>query len=762
MLCHWLSLICIGAAALCAQDTKPDRAALRADLEPALNFEALPSGDTPGGWSGGPPGTIFAETKIVHGGRGAARIERTAASANEFSSITKSIPIDFSGSTIELRGYLRTEDVSGFAGLWMREDGDTPTLAFDNMGNRQLKGTTDWASYSIKLPLVAEASKLFIGVLVLGTGKAWADDLELLVDGKPVWDLPQGKPPETTVIGRDHQFDKGSGIVVPQLSSAQIENLTTLGKVWGFLKYHHPKVTSGEHHWDYDLFRVVPSILAASDRTAANAIFVHWIDDLGPITPCNPCAKLEAGKDLNVTPDLGWISDRSALGPELSQRLRAIYENRAPNQQFFVSMAPKIGNPVFKHELEYSDVKLPDFGFQLLALYRFWNIVEYWSPNRDIIGEYWNRVLTDFIPRVSLAKDDDSYKRELMALITRLHDGHANLWNALDARPPVGKCQIPVNLRFVENAPVITGFTVASDPPADLKVGDVITELDGVPAHQLIESWLPYYAGSNDAARMRDIGYFFTRGDCGDAAVGIRRQNTDLKVTVKRSAPSHVDRAKHDLPGPTFRLLSKDVAYLKLSTVKADDCPHYVEQAAGTKGLIIDIRNYPSEFVVFALGQLLVSVDTPFALFTEGDLSNPGAFHWGDRESLSPQKPHYSGKIIVLVDESSLSQAEYTAMAFRSALGAIVVGSTTSGADGNVSPFTLPGGLHTMISGLGVFYPDKKPTQRIGIKADVDAKPTIAGIRAGRDEVLEQAIRQIVGEKVPLEEIEKLAKHEGP
>jgi C-terminal processing protease CtpA/Prc len=750
-----LALICVAAACF-AQETKPDRAALRADLEPALSFEAPPSGNLPGGWNGGPAGTVFADNKIVHGGHGSVRFERDSNSTGNFSTVTKEIPIDFAGKSIELHGHLRTENVSGFVGLWMREDGDNPSLAFNNMRATQLKGTTDWTTYSIQLPLVAEATKLFFGVLVAGTGKAWADDLRLLVDGQPVWDLPQVQHVETA-LDSDHQFDKGSGIAVTQLSATQIDNLATLGKVWGFLKYHHPKITTGARHWDYDLFRVLPSILAAPDRAAADAALVHWIDDLGRVAPCNPCAKLN-DNDLSLRPDLGWIADETTLGAELSHKLRTILENRAANRQFYVSMAPKIGNPVFNHEPGYADLKLPDFGFQLLALYRFWNIVEYWSPNRDITDEDWNRVLVDFIPRVALAKDADSYRRELMALIAKLDDGHANLWNALNARPPVGQCQIPVNVRFIENVPVITGFTVAPpDQPAELKIGDVITELDGVPAHQLVESWLPYYAGSNDAARMRDIAFFFTRGDCGDVTVGIRRQGTDLKLTVKRTAPSNIDRAKHDLPGPTFRLLSKDVAYLKLSTVKADDCPHYVEQAARAKGFVIDIRNYPSEFVVFALGSLLISTETVFVRATQGDLSNPGAFRWDAPEFLTPQKPHYSGKVVVLVDESTISSAEFTAMAFRAA-GAIVVGSTTSGADGNVSHFELPGGLQTMISGLGVFYPDKKPTQRIGIVPDITLKPTIAGIRAGRDEALEQALRQILGSEVPNEEIEKIAK----
>jgi C-terminal processing protease CtpA/Prc len=84
------------------------------------------------------------------------------------------------------------------------------------------------------------------------------------------------------------------------------------------------------------------------------------------------------------------------------------------------------------------------------------------------------------------------------------------------------------------------------------------------------------------------------------------------------------------------------------------------------------------------------------------------------------------------------------------------VGSTTAGADGNVSSIPLPGGLSTMISGIGVFYPDKRPTQRIGIVPDVEARPTLAGIRAGRDEVLEAGIRQILGPGVPEEVIRKM------
>jgi hypothetical protein len=68
----------------------------------------------------------------------------------------------------------------------------------------------------------------------------------------------------------------------------------------------------------------------------------------------------------------------------------------------------------------------------------------------------------------------------------------------------------------------------------------------------------------------------------------------------------------HDLPGDTFLLLSEDVAYLKLSPAKTADVDHYLEAASKTKGLIIDIRNYPSEFMVFALGSHFIEKPTAF------------------------------------------------------------------------------------------------------------------------------------------------------
>jgi C-terminal processing protease CtpA/Prc len=695
------------------------------------------------GWGGGPAGTIFFDSSVVHGGRVAARLERDANSPEEFTSITRRLPIEFGGRSIELRAFLRTEDVKGSAGLWMREDGPSGPVQFVNMQDRPVTGTSEWAEYAIRLPLDTAANDLYFGVLLSGSGKVWADGLQLLVDGKSLGEALQ-RPRVTTVLDRDQEFAAGSRIDLTALSPTQADHLTVLGMVWGFLKYRHPGVAGGKVQWDFELFRVLPSVLAAPDKGTLARILAEWVEKLGVPAGCNPCA--ESPQDAALRPNIGWIQDTTLLGATLSRALQTIDKLRvAGDSQFYVTQVPGVGNPVFDRELAYANMHPPDAGFRILALFRFWNIIEYWFPYRDIIGEDWRAVLRDELPRLVAASTWDAYRLEMMALIARAHDTHANLWSSLDVRPPRGTCAWPVSMRFVEGRPTVTAFSdTVAGPGSGLEIGDVIVAIAGQRVDSLVEAWLPYYAASNRVIKLRDIGASLPKGDCGAGSVTVARHGQTLTRDVVRT-PVHGQRLTHDRPGETFQLLSPDVAYLKLSTIRVADVADYVERASGTRGLIIDIRNYPNEFVVFALGGHLVSEPTPFARFTVGELQDPGAFTWTEPVMLRPLVPRYTGNVVILVDEVSISQAEYTAMAFRAAPGAMVVGSTTAGADGNVSPIPLPGGLRTLISGIGVFYPDKKPTQRVGIVPDVVVTPTIDGIMEGRDEVLEAAVRQILG-----------------
>ena len=82
-------------------------------------------------------------------------------------------------------------------------------------------------------------------------------------------------------------------------------------------------------------------------------------------------------------------------------------------------------------------------------------------------------------------------------------------------------------------------------------------------------------------------------------------------------------------------------------------------------------------------------------------------------------------------------------MALQATGRSTLIGSQTAGADGNVSYVYLPGKITAVFTGLGIFYADGRQTQRIGLIPDIECRPTIEGIRAGRDEVLERALHFI-------------------
>lgn len=526
------------------------------------------------------------------------------------------------------------------------------------------------------------------------------------------------------------------------LTEVQIANLTVLGKVWGFLKYHHPAVTGGDRDWDRDLLQIVPGVLAAPDRASADEAMFRWLTDLGAISECLRCGPL-LPKDAVLFPYLGWLNDKALLGSALSDLLQSIYRNRVPLQQWYVSLAPRIRNPEFPHEAAYAAMG-KDFGLQILAVFRFWNAIEYWYPYRDGIGAGWDDVLKEYIPKIGLAGSLQEYRRGVMALAARIDDSHEYVFAPLASRPPEGTCILPIGLRFVENQAVIAGVL---DESAGLARGDTVAGIDGASVSGLVEQLRPWYSASNEPAQLRDIAFNLTRGACGPAKLRVRHGGEEKTLDVNR-VPIGGIRARwidagqsHELAGPAFRMLSGNISYLKISSLKAVDVREYLLAAQSTKGLIVDLRGVPSEAIWEELFRSMRP--TVFARIAVGDLSNPGAFEW--QEKAPPpgvQAPRYPLKTVILVDELTQSNVEYAAMAFRSVPGVLLVGSTTAGADGNVSEIVLPGNIRVRFTGTGIFYPDGRPTQRIGIAPDVRVTPTVAGIAAGRDEVLEAAKRQ--------------------
>ena len=106
----------------------------------------------------------------------------------DFGSATGTFPVEVArGKRIRVTGYIKTENVSGYAGLWWRVDGESKTgpLAFANLKNLAPKSTTDWKQYELEIPVAENASAIWFGQLLSGSGTAWFDNIKVELDGKP-------------------------------------------------------------------------------------------------------------------------------------------------------------------------------------------------------------------------------------------------------------------------------------------------------------------------------------------------------------------------------------------------------------------------------------------------------------------------------------------------------------------------------------------------------------------------------------------------
>jgi len=412
----------------------------------------------------------------------------------------------------------------------------------------------------------------------------------------------------------------------------------------------------------------------------------------------------------------------------------------------------KAENPVFLHEDPYIQLLYPDAGFRLLALYRYWNMIQYFYPNKYLTDKNWNTVLKEYIPKFTLAKTQLDYELTALKLIGEIDDSHAQL---LEGRQKLdslrGNWIAPFQVRFIENQLVVTKYYNPDlQTVTGLDFGDIITRINGKTVKAIVDSVKEYYPASNEAARMRDIA-----GDM------LRSRNQTISINYISSGQAiQKDLTLYDLQNMyqhiykrdtmlCYKLLNDNIGYITLKSIKKEDINNIWQDFENTKGIIIDIRNYPSSPVAAAsLWSYFVSKHTPFVKFTKGNPDNPGEFTFTPSSEIIPKSGGiYHRKIVVIINEETQSNAEFNTMAFRAGVNTTIIGSQTAGADGNVSDIYLPGGIKTWISGIGVYYPDGKETQRIGIVPDIVVKPTIKGIQEGRDELLEKAIEIINRDK---------------
>jgi C-terminal processing protease CtpA/Prc len=102
---------------------------------------------------------------------------------------------------------------------------------------------------------------------------------------------------------------------------------------------------------------------------------------------------------------------------------------------------------------------------------------------------------------------------------------------------------------------------------------------------------------------------------------------------------------------------------------------------------------------------------------------------------------------VALVDGRTLDYAESLAAYFPAQRTGPLLGEATAGANGNAARAKLPSGMVFYFTSMRITRHDGTSYHREGLKPDEPATPTLAGIAAGRDELLDRALLLI--EKTP-------------
>lgn len=117
---------------------------------------------------------------VAHGGKASGYIKSKDIDPHGFGTLMQTFKADnHCDKRLRMSGYVKTEMIENWTGLWMRVDGPSNrALSFDNMQDRPLKGTMDWQEFEIVLDVPEDSINIAFGILLTEKGQVWVDDFQ--------------------------------------------------------------------------------------------------------------------------------------------------------------------------------------------------------------------------------------------------------------------------------------------------------------------------------------------------------------------------------------------------------------------------------------------------------------------------------------------------------------------------------------------------------------------------------------------------------
>lgn len=400
--------------------------------------------------------------------------------------------------------------------------------------------------------------------------------------------------------------------------------------------------------------------------------------------------------------------------------------------------------PVEIRDAPYSETPFPGLDRRILGAYRFWNAIDSFYPYKELLDHPWDEALPAFIRSMESATDAKTYTEAILAMAAQVPDNHSYV-NSETLRAMRGTAEAPFRVQWIEGRPVVSHLTdEAESAKAGIHLGDILLAVNGEPVAAWMARNTPFVAASNPWTLHRNLLNLMLRAADG-AELKLRFQDHTGGTRQAQVTCAAKYCATPERRGDVVRILPDNIGYIDLDRLQMTEIEKALERVKDTKALIFDMRGYPKGTAWGIAPWLAGKAPRPWAQFRRSLVNGKDGQAWyGFTDSVPPKedptKPGYSGKVVMLIDERTQSQAEHTGLGFEAATQITFVGSPTAGANGDITTVILPGGVTVGFTGHDVRHGDGRQLQRVGLQPHVAVTPTIAGIRAGRDEVLERAM----------------------
>ena len=604
---------------------------------------------------------------------------------------------------------------------------------------RECEGSADWTEFSVEMPL-PRTEHFYFRIVASGDMKLWVSDCDVSIDGHSLDILVN----PTRKADKDVEFTKNSRVRLKEADEQTLDNLELLGKVWGFLKYYHPRVTEGNYNWDFELFRVLPQIAEASDKEERNKLLKRWVDKYGEIEGQVDYTVADSAQFHRFAP-LQWLGDEELLGKELSRKLLRIRDAKR-NPVFNYYLVPLGGKEEveFTREKPYKEIGWDDQGYRILTLYRMWNAIAYCYPYTMQIDNDWSGLLRRYLPEFLDAASEEALNRSIERLAAEMNDSNVRISFGKDEAKEEKPRGLPLTLTVTDKG----DYAVASTRLAEIDRGSVIKAVNGKTVDKLSAELRPLVPASNESAMKRGVAQrmFLTPEKKEEVTVTYKGREKTMLVptqtyTRRWAVGRESDRYRSGVKSRYFDLSEATAANLRESVEFMKEHPNRYN------AIIIDLRDYPKSYAQNIIGGYICPEPEEFMWYSMNSKTFPGNFFLDIVGKVGREDPEaFKGKVAILVDERTQNIGEIQAIAYRKAPNAVIIGTQTAGAIGHLGYLYLPRGVRLSYTMAGAFYPQWGLGQRRGVHIDIPVTQTVEDVEKGRDVWLDKAFEYFRGE----------------